>query len=105
MNHLVKKVTFVSALAMSCATTFAAESLDAKVVGIDGGQVSLQTAGEVPAWVSKGAAVQALGWQTKVVKVDGTKFVIELSKSKASRVDIDSAVVVREITSQEKFGC
>ncbi|HUH59975.1 MAG TPA: hypothetical protein VL001_07845 [Candidimonas sp.] len=105
MNRLVKKVTVVSALAMSCSSVFAAESLNAKVVGVEGQKVALETAGAVPAWVNEGGTVQALGWTTKVVDVDGSKFVVELSKSKASRVAVDSDVVVREVTKQQKFGC
>lgn len=105
MNHLIKKVTVVSALAMSCATAFAAETLNAKVVAVDGGKVALQVEGAVPDWITAGAKVQALGWKTDVVAIDGATFVVEMSKSKASRVDVDSDVVVREIPKQQKFGC
>lgn len=105
MNRLVKKVTLVSALALSCASAFAAETLNARVVAVDGGQVALETAGQVPDWATPGATVQALGWQTKVVSVDGSKIVISLSKSKASKVEVDSEVVVREVSKQQKFGC
>lgn len=105
MNRLIKKVTVVSALALSCSAAFAAESLNAKVVTVDGGQVVLETEGQVPAWVSKGETVQALGWQTKVVDVDDSKIILSLSQSRASRVKVDSDIVVREIAKQQKFGC
>ena len=105
MNRLIKKVTVVSAVALSCSSAFAAESLNAKVVAVDGQHVALETTGAVPTWVTQGGTVQALGWSTKVVNVDGSKFVVELSKSKASRVEIDTDVVVREVTKQQKFGC
>jgi len=105
MNHLVRKITVVSALALSCTTAFAAESINARVVAVDGGQVALETGGTVPGWAAEGSTVQALGWQTKVVSVDGSKIVISLSKSKASKVDLDSEVVVREVSQQQKFGC
>ncbi|NYT63541.1 hypothetical protein H0A66_14585 [Alcaligenaceae bacterium] len=105
MHHLIKKVTVISALAMSCASAYAAETIDAKVVSIDGGKVALQVEGTVPQWISKGATVQALGWQTSVVGIDGSTFVVEMSKSKASRVNVNSDVVVREISKQQSFGC
>lgn len=105
MNRLVKKITLVSALTLSCSAAFAAESLNARVVSVDEGQVALETGDQVPGWVTQGATVQALGWQTKVVSVDGSKIVISLSKSKASKVGLDSEVVVREVSQQQKFGC
>ncbi len=105
MKNLVKKATVVSVLALSCTAAFAAESLTAKVLAVDEGQVALETGAQVPGWVSEGATVQALGWQTKVVSVDGSKIVISLSKSKASKVKLDSEVVVREVSQQQKFGC
>ncbi len=105
MTHLVKKITVVSALAWSCSTAFAAESINARVVAVDGGQIALEANGQVPGWAAKGATVQALGWQTKVVSVDGSKILISLSKSKASKVELNSEVVVREVSQQQKFGC
>lgn len=105
MNHLIKKVTVISVLAMSCSSAFAAETLDAKVVSVDGGKVALQVEGTVPQWITEGAKVQALGWQTSVVGINGSTFVVEMSKSKASRVNVNSDVVVREISKQQKFGC
>ncbi|HEX5515218.1 MAG TPA: hypothetical protein VFY81_12535 [Gammaproteobacteria bacterium] len=105
MNRLIKKATVVSVLALSCSAAFAAETLTAKVVAVDGGQVVLETNGQVPAWVAKGGAVQALGWQTKVVDVAESKIVVSLAKSRAAKVKVDSDVVVREIPKQQKFGC
>ncbi|MBP6018954.1 MAG: hypothetical protein KA735_05640 [Burkholderiaceae bacterium] len=105
MNHLIKKVTVISALAMSCASAFAAETLDAKVVSVDGGKVALQVDGTVPEWVTQGGKVHALGWQSSVVGIDGSTFVVEISKAKASRVSLNSDVVVREISKQQRFGC
>jgi len=105
MNHLVKKVTVVSALALSCSAAFAAESLTARVLAVEGGQVSLETGAPVPEWAAQGATVQALGWQTKVVSVDGSRLVLSLSKSRAAKVTPDSEVVVREVSQQQKFGC
>src|SRR5690606_40519759 len=77
-------------------TEISALSLHDALPIFDGGQIALETAGQVPEWAAPGATVQALGWQTKVVSVDGSKIVISLSKSKASRVELDSEVVVRE---------
>lgn len=105
MHHLVRKVTAVSALALSCTAAFAAESLTARVLAVDDGRVALETGGQVPEWAQEGATVQALGWQTKVVSVDGSKIVVSLSKSRASKVAVDSEVLVREVSQQQKFGC
>ena len=105
MNPLIKNITVVSALALSGSAALAAETLNAKVVAVDGGQVVLETTGEVPAWVVEGEPVQALGWRPQVVDVDGSKIVVSLSKSRASKVKPDSEVVVREIPKQQKFGC
>lgn len=105
MNRLIKKVTVVSTLALSCSAVFAAESLNARVVAVDGNRVVLATDGRVPGWVTKGGAVQALGWQTEVVDVEGSRLVVSLSGSRASRVKVDSAVVVREIPKQQRLGC
>ncbi len=71
MNRLIKKVTVVSTLALSCSAVFAAESLNARVVAVNGNQVVLETDSQVPGWVTKGGEVQALGWQTEVVGVEG----------------------------------
>ena len=105
MNPLIKKATAVSALAMSCSLAFAAESLNAKVVSVDGQKVTLKTVDALPDWIASGDTAQALGWKTKVVEAEGSSFVIELSKSRAARVQPDSDVVVREVTEQQKFGC
>lgn len=105
MHRLVRKVTAVSTLALSCSAVFAAESLDARVVAVDGDRVVLETKGPVPAWVTQDGVVLALGWQTRVTAVEDSGFIVSLAESRASRVKIDSAIVVREIPSQESFGC
>jgi hypothetical protein len=105
MNRFTSKTLIVTSAALSCAAAFAAGSFNAKVAAVQGDQVSLETTGQPPAWLTKGAAVQALGWQTKVVSVQGTKVVLSLAASKASNVKVASEVVVREIPTQEKYGC
>lgn len=105
MKHLIKKATVVSALALSGTAAFAAETLDAKVVAVDGNRIVLDAGGELPTWVSEGNRIQALGWQTEVVETEGSQVVITLSKSRAARVAVDSEVVVREIPQQQRFGC
>ncbi|NYT66118.1 hypothetical protein H0A58_09060 [Alcaligenaceae bacterium] len=105
MNHLIKKVTVISALAMSCTTAFAAEKLDAKIVSVDGTKVALQVQGAVPKWITEGTKVHALGWQSNVVGIDGSTFIVEMSKAKASRASVNSDVVVREISKHQRFGC
>lgn len=105
MNRLVKKVTVVSTLALSCSAVFAAESLNTRIVAVDGHAVALEAEGEIPAWIVQGGKVQALGWQTEVTAVEGSRFFVSLSKSRASRVTVDSEVVVREIPAQPSFGC
>jgi hypothetical protein len=105
MNRLIKNVTVVSTLALSCSAVFAAEFLNARVVAVDGNQVVLATEGHLPGWIAKGEAVQALGWQAEVVGVGDSKLVVSLSKSRASRVKVDSEVVVREIPKQQRLGC
>jgi len=105
MNHLIKKATVVSALAMSSSLAFAAESLNAKVVSVDGQKITLEATDKLPGWIEAGDTIQALGWKTKVVQAEGSQFVIELSKSRAARVEPDTEVVVREITETQKFGC
>lgn len=105
MKKLIRKATVVTALTLSGTIAFAAETLDARVVSVDGNRIVLEADGELPPWVSKGGQVQALGWKTQVVEVDGSQVVIMLSKSRASRVEVDSEVVVREIPTQQRFGC
>lgn len=105
MHSLIRRSTVVTALTLSCAAALAAGTLDARVVGVDGGQVALQANGAVPAWLTKGAAVQALGWQTRVVSVEGNKVVLALTPSRASKVKVDTAVVVHEVAKQERLGC
>ncbi len=105
MKKLIRKATVVTALTLSGATAFAAETLDARVVSVDGSRIVLEAGGELPSWVSEGGQVQALGWKTQVVEVDGSQVIIMLSKSRASRVEVDSDVVVREIPTQQRFGC
>ncbi|MDO9435053.1 hypothetical protein [Hydrogenophaga sp.] len=107
MNRFTTKTLIVTSAALSCAAAFAAGTLNAKVVAVQGDQVSLETpSGAVPpTWLKPGAAVQALGWQTKVVSVQGSKVVLSLAASKSSNVKVQSDVVVREIPTQEKYGC
>lgn len=105
MHKLIKKATIVTALTLSGSAAFAAESLDAKVLSVESGRVVLEAAGELPAWVKEGGPVQALGWKTEVVETDGSKVVINLSESRAAKVEPNSEVVVREIPQQQHFGC
>ena len=105
MNPLIKNTAIVTSLALSCAAAFAAASLKAKVVAVDAGKVTIETAGAAPAWLQQGTSVQALGWPTKVVSVDGNKVVLESTPSRASNVKVASDLVVQEISKQERFGC
>lgn len=106
MNRLAsRKALIVTSAALSCAAAFAAGTFNAKVVSVQGDQVSLETTAGSPAWLKQGASVQALGWQTKVVSVQGSKVVLSLAASKSSAVKLNSDVVVREIPTQEKYGC
>ena len=105
MNPLIRRTTVVTAFTLSCAAALAAGTLDARVVSVDGGQVALQTHGPVPEWLTKGAAVHALGWQTRVTSIEGSKVVLTLTPARASKVQVDTAVVVREVPKQERLGC
>lgn len=104
-SSLIRRTTVVTALTLSCAAALAAGTLDARVVAVEGGQVSLQANGPLPEWVTKGAAVQALGWQTRVVAVENGKVVLGLTPSRAAKVKLDTAVVVHEVPKQERLGC
>ena len=105
MNRFARKTLIVTSAALSCAAALAAGTLNAKVVAIQGDQVSLETTGQAPGWLTQGAAVQALGWQTKVVSVQGSKVVLSLAAARSAKVQLNSDVVVREIPTQEKYGC
>ena len=54
MNSLIKSTTIVTSLALSCSAAFAAESLKATVVAVDGGKVTIETANPPPAWLNQG---------------------------------------------------
>ncbi len=107
MNRFATKTLIVTSAALSCAAAFAAGTFNAKVVAVQGDQVSVETpAGAAsPAWLKQGASVQALGWQTKVVSVQGSRVVLSLAASKSTNVKVHSEVVLREIPTQEKYGC
>lgn len=105
MNSLIKSTTIVTSLALSCSAAFAAESLKATVVAVEGGKVTIETASPPPAWLNQGSSVQALGWPTKVVSAEGSKIVLESTPSRLSKVKVASDVVVQEISKTERFGC
>lgn len=105
MKRLIKQVTVVSALGLSCTAAFAAGSLQARVVAVEDGQVVLETAEPVPEWLAEGAAVQALGWKSQVADVENARIVLSLSASRAARIEPGAEVVVREIPKQQRFGC
>ena len=105
MNSLIKSTTIVTSLALSCSAAFAAESLKATVVAVDGGKVTIETANPTPAWLNQGNSVQALGWPTKVISTDGSKVVLESTPSRVKQVKVASDVVIQEISKTERFGC
>ena len=105
MNSLIKSTTIVTSLALSCSAAFAAESLKATVVAVDGGKVTIETANPPPAWLNQGNSVQALGWPTKDISTDGSKVVLESTPSRVKQVKVASDVVIQEISKTERFGC
>jgi hypothetical protein len=105
MHHLVKKVTIVSALAMTCNAAFANDAITTKVLAVDGGLVTLAIEGANPAWLAKGNMIQTGSWQARVHAVDNGTFVIALPKTNAARLTIDSNVTVKAFAREESFGC
>lgn len=105
MHRLIRSITIVSTVALSSSAALAAQSLAARVVAVHEGYVELEAEQPLPAWAAQGSPVQALGWQTQVQRVDGDRLTIALSRSRASRVQLDSEVVIREIPQQQRLGC
>jgi len=105
MNPLIKSTTLVSSIALSCSAAFAAETLKATVVEVDNGAVALEVEGKAPAWLREGGSVQAFGWPTKVVSVNGSVVVLQTTASRTANVQAGSELVVLEISEQPRFGC
>jgi sRNA-binding carbon storage regulator CsrA len=103
MHHLVKKVTIVSALAMSCA--HASDAITTKVISVDGGLVTLAVDGTYPAWLQKGNMIQTGSWQARVHATDNGTVTISLPKTNAAKLGINSDVTVKAFAREESFGC
>jgi hypothetical protein len=103
MHHLVKKVTIVSALAMSCA--HASDAITTKVISVDGGLVTLAVDGTYPAWLQKGNMIQTGSWQARVHATDNGTVTISLPKTNAAKLGINSDVTVKAFALEDSFGC
>lgn len=105
MHHLVKKVTIVSALAMSCTLAHAGDAITTKVISVDGGLVTLAVDGTHPAWLQKGNMIQTGSWQARVHATDNGTVTISLPKTNAAKLSINSDVTVKAFAREESFGC
>lgn len=91
------------ALSMA-AFAFAAGSFSGKVVKVDGEKITVK-AEKVPAWVKKGAHVQASGGMPTVVEVKGDEVVLKFGKAKAAKIKTDSSMTISESAGDALQGC
>jgi len=91
------------ALSMAAAA-LASQSFTGKVVKVDGEKVTVK-ADKIPAWVKKGANVQAMGGAPKVMDVKGDEVVLKFGKAKAAKIKADSSITVSEPSGEELQGC
>lgn len=104
----MKKFTMMVATALVslslAAVACAAGSFSGKVAKVEGEKVIVK-AEKVPAWVKKGAKVQALGGMPSVVEVKGNEVTLKFGKAKAAKIKADSAMTISESAGDELQGC
>ena len=83
----------------------AGEKIGGKVVKIDGGKVTVMLDGPQPEWIKSGANVTVGGAAPKVLSIKANEIVLRFSKAKASKLKVDSAVVIEEAAGDELQGC
>ncbi|WP_243371034.1 selenite/tellurite reduction operon protein ExtJ [Geotalea sp. SG265] len=104
----MKKIMMAVAAALAAlslaAVAFAGGSFSGKVTKVDGEKITVK-ADNVPAWVKKGANVQAMGGAPKVLSVKGGEIVLKFGKAKAAKIKVDSTLRVGELAGEELQGC
>jgi hypothetical protein len=105
MHVLIKSATVMTSLALSCSAAFAAGSLQAKVVKVDGDQVTLAFTEKAPAWLAQGDSVNALGWEVPVSAVQGQQVVLTVDPAKTAKLKVASQLLVQEVNNQDRFSC
>jgi len=106
---MVKKITvmFMAVIFVACmaASAVAAEKLNGKVAKVSGDKVTVVLEGAVPPWVKKGATVKAGNGAPKILSMKGNEVVLRFSRSKASKIKVDSAMSLEESEGEELQGC
>ncbi|ABQ24662.1 selenite/tellurite reduction operon protein ExtJ [Geotalea uraniireducens] len=103
-----KSFTLVATLLITvvlAAASIAAGTFTGKVTAVDGEKVSVTVDKELPAWVKKGSAVQAMGGAPMVVEVNGNVVVLKFIKAKAAKIKADSSMTISESSGDELQGC
>lgn len=105
MKRLMMNLATMFAVTVFTTTAFASGSISGKVTAIDGEKISVTVEKEVPAWLKKGEAVQAMGGSPTIVEVKGNVIVLKFGKAKAAKIKADSNMTISESDGDEMQGC
>ena len=105
MKRFITKLAVLFAMAAFATAAFAAESVKGKVTAVDGEKVTVTVEKDLPAWVKKGASVEAMGGAPTVVEVKGNEVVLKFGKAKAAKIKADSTMTISESAGEELQGC
>lgn len=87
-------------LAMFGSMAHANETLDGKILAVDGDVVRIQSDAPLPTWIQQGVQVQAAGWEVPIGAVGANEFELHLGKARAGRLKLDSPLVIRSLTDE-----
>ena len=99
---MIMAVLLVAGMAVSAT---AADTLNGKVVKVEGNKVTVALEGTVPPWIKAGATVTSGSAAPKILSVKGNEVVLRFSRSKAAKIKVDSTISLGESSGDQLQGC
>ncbi len=102
MRIMIMAIVLVLCMAVS---VFAADTVKGKVVNVTGNKITIVLESSVPPWIKAGTTVISGNAAPRILKVKGNEVVLRFSKAKASKIKVDSTMLLEESTDQGVQGC